>query len=61
MPDMDEQRMGTRELRDHLGRRVDTAHFLHEPTIITSNGEPRAVLIGYAEWLELTARSPDRP
>jgi len=38
-------------LRDHLGRRVDAAHFRSEPTIITSNGEPRAVLIGYAEWL----------
>jgi len=48
---MDETRMGTREFRDDLGRRVDAAYFLHEPTIITRNGEPRAVLISYADWL----------
>lgn len=43
--------IGTRELRTELGRRIDAAHFLHEPTIITYNGEPRAVLIGYSDWL----------
>lgn len=54
--------MGTREVRDQLGHRVDAAHFRREPTIITSNGEPRAVLISYADWLALTAaQSPDRP
>jgi len=42
--------MGSRELRDKLGSRIDAAHFRDEPTIVTSNGEPRAVLISYAEW-----------
>ena len=46
----DAVRMGTKELRDQIGRRVDAAHFLHEPTIITRNGEPRAVMISYEEW-----------
>jgi prevent-host-death family protein len=44
--------MGTRELRDKLGSRIDAAHFHGEPTVITSNGEPRAVLIPYAEWVK---------
>ena len=45
--------MGTRELREQLGHRVDAAHFLHEPTIVTRNGERRAVLISYADWEKL--------
>jgi len=48
---MEIRRMGSRELRDNLGSRVDAAHFHGEPTIITRNGEPRAVIISYAEWL----------
>lgn len=49
---MDDARtMGTAEFRDQLGPRVDAAHFMHEPTIVTRNGEPRAVLISYADWL----------
>ena len=48
--------MGTRELREQVGHRVDAAHFLREPTVITRNGEPRAVLISYADWL---ASRPD--
>jgi PHD/YefM family antitoxin component YafN of YafNO toxin-antitoxin module len=43
--------MGTREMREQLGKRVDAAHFLGEPTIVEKNGEPRAVLVPYAEWL----------
>lgn len=54
---MDIRRMGSREFRDKLGSRIDAAHFRGEPTIVTSNGEPRAVLISYAEW---AAQQPDR-
>jgi prevent-host-death family protein len=50
--DMDATRMGTRELRDNLGHRIDAAHFRGEPTVITHNGEPRAVLIPYAAWAQ---------
>jgi len=44
--------MGTRELRDNLGSRIDAAHFRHEPTIVTHNGQPRAVLVSYEDWLK---------
>jgi prevent-host-death family protein len=43
--------MGARELREKLGQRIDAAHWKGEPTIAEKNGEPRAVLIPYAEWL----------
>ena len=43
--------IGTKDLRNEIGRRVDAAHFLGEPTIITKNNEPRAVLVSYA-WYE---------
>ena len=49
-------RMGSRELRIKMGARLDAAHFYGEPTIVTSNSEPRAVLIGYAQWLSLMDR-----
>lgn len=45
-----ENRMGVRELREHLGRRVDAAHFLGEHTVIEKTGEPRAVLVPYSWW-----------
>lgn len=51
--------MGTSELRASLGRRIDAAHFNGEPTIVTSNGEPRAVLISYADWEK--NRAPKKP
>jgi prevent-host-death family protein len=54
--DMEPKTMGTAEFRDQLGPRVDAAHFMHEPTVVTRNGEPRAVLIAYSEWL---ASRPD--
>ena len=56
--------MGTRELRDQISSRIDAAHFQGEPTIITHNGKPRAVLIPYAEWLALQeagVRPPSPP
>ena len=46
--------MGAHEARDKLPSRIDAAHFRHEPTVITHNGEPRAVLISYEEWLAMS-------
>lgn len=43
------------ELRGKLADRVETAHRLHEPTIITRRGEPIAVLISYEEWVVMKA------
>lgn len=51
--DMEPKTMGTVEFREQIAHRVDSAHFLHEPTIITRNGEPRAVLIPYSDWLAI--------
>ena len=44
--------MGTRDLRDNLGSRIDAAR-RGEPTIVTRRGKPRAVLISYEEWAAL--------
>ncbi|MFC8517492.1 type II toxin-antitoxin system Phd/YefM family antitoxin [Streptomyces sp. NPDC057257] len=44
-------RIGLRDLRADLTRRVEAAHFQGEPTVITKNGEPRAVLVPF-EWFE---------
>ncbi len=43
--------LGADELRDNLDARIEAAHFRGEPTVITRDGEPQAVLIPYAEWL----------
>lgn len=48
----DTPHMGIKELRSDLGHRVDAAHFLGEHTVIEKNGEPRAVIISYAQWQE---------
>jgi len=45
-----DKRMGVAEARDQLGRLVDAAHFLGKPTVIEKNGEPRAVIVPYAQW-----------
>lgn len=50
------RRMGTetaslREVRDSFGRRVDAAHFLRDITVITKNGEKRAILIPFSDDL----------
>ncbi|MEU8200640.1 hypothetical protein [Streptosporangium sp. NPDC049046] len=39
--------MSVRQLRDHLGHRIDVAHFTGEPTMVEHNGEPGAVLVSY--------------
>ena len=46
--------MGIVDFRAEVGKRVDAAHFLKEPTIITKGlyEEPRAALIPY-EWYEV--------
>lgn len=51
--------MGIAEVREQIGRRVDAAHFLGEPTVIEKNGEPRAVLIPYTQWAELRRLLPE--
>jgi antitoxin (DNA-binding transcriptional repressor) of toxin-antitoxin stability system len=40
-------RMGIRDFRADLPKRVEAAHFQSEPTIITKNDEPRAALVPY--------------
>lgn len=42
--------MALRETRDSLGQRVDAAHFTDEVTIITKNGDPRAVIVSYESY-----------
>lgn len=44
------------EARDALGQRVDAAHYADEATVITKNGQPRAVLVSYEWWSELTEK-----
>ena len=53
--------MGTREFREKVGHRIDAAHFLGESTIVEKNGEPRAVLVPYGEWLISQAAKPESP
>lgn len=38
-----------REVRDHLSDYVDRAEREHERVVVTRNGRPIAVLIGYAD------------
>lgn len=44
-----DERKGVEDLRGELGKRVDAAFFAGEVTVVTKNGEPRAVLVPY-EW-----------
>lgn len=46
----DIRKMGIVELRPILGDRVDAAYFQGEPTIITKNDKPRAVIASYEQW-----------
>lgn len=43
--------LGTGALRTQLGARVEAAHYLDQPTVITSHGRPRAAIVPYA-WLQ---------
>lgn len=61
-PIANHQHISTRDLRDHLGRKVDAAFYGGETTVITKNGEPRAVLISvtqYRQAMQLLAESSD--
>ena len=53
-------RMGVRDFRNDIPRRIEAAHFRGEPTIITKNDEPRAVLVSYA-WYEQQIQSTGSP
>lgn len=49
---MDElTRMGIREIRERITDRVEAAHFREEPTVVTKNDHPRAVLVS-VDWYE---------
>ncbi len=43
------------EVREALGQRVDAAHYGDEVTVITKNGQPRAVLISFESYGDLAA------
>lgn len=43
------------DARSHLADIVRDASMLDEPTVITQNGRPAAVVIGFDEWKELAA------
>jgi|1185.fasta_scaffold171401_2 prevent-host-death family protein len=49
-----EERLTLREARDQLGKRVDAAFYGGETTVITKNGEPRAVLIPIRDYKQCT-------
>lgn len=42
--------MAMRDVRASLGQRVDAAHYADDVTVITKNGEPRAVLVSYEQY-----------
>lgn len=44
------RKMGIVELRPILGDRVNAAFYQGEPTIITKNDKPRAVIASYEQW-----------
>ncbi|WP_067806556.1 type II toxin-antitoxin system Phd/YefM family antitoxin [Actinomadura formosensis] len=52
---MSTERIATNDLRAHLGRRIDEAHFRGDHLIVEKNGEPRAVLVPYKWWQEKQA------
>lgn len=52
---MDESK-GVEDLRGELGKRIDAAFFAGEVTIVTKNGEPRAVLVPYDWYRETESR-----
>lgn len=58
---MDElTRMGIRDFREHITSRVEKAHFREEPTVITKNGNPRAVVVS-VDWYERAVQALKNP
>lgn len=53
---MSDEYVGIVELREQAGRLVDNAHFRGECTVITKNGEPRAVVVPYEWYREAESR-----
>lgn len=53
---MSEEQVPIVEAREHIGRLVDAAHFSGDATVITKNGEPRAVLVPYDWYQEAEGR-----
>lgn len=55
---MESKEMPVRQVRDQLGKRVDAAHYGGEATIITTNGEPRAVIVPHSWWINENKNAP---
>lgn len=48
--------MPVSEAREEFGRLVDAAHFQDDWTVLTKNGEPRAVIVSYEWYREAESR-----
>ena len=53
---MSDKRMPVSEAREEFGRLVDAAHFQSDWTVLTKNGEPRAVIVSYDWYREAEGR-----
>lgn len=53
---MSDEMLSIVEVRNKIGPVVDNAHFRSECTVITKNGEPRAVVVPYEWYREAEAR-----
>jgi prevent-host-death family protein len=52
-----ETRVTMSDLRQHLGKLVNRAAYGDERIVLVSHGEPKAVIVGIAEFRRLDARS----
>ncbi len=55
---MEPKTMAVRAVRNQLGKRVDAAHYGGEATVVTINGEMRAVIVPYSWWEQRRAEDP---
>jgi prevent-host-death family protein len=51
------KQIGIAEARQRLSRMIEDAHFRGAHWIITKSGEPRAILLGFDEYEELTSKA----